>query len=224
MSLLSANISVLCDPTCYIYDPSEEEKGSGAQWGCCTWGYFSPSLKSRTISQNSKLWGRHTRVGTACRAQDNCSATSSARSRPETPVICHHWSCHCWVSPSLLACCLPWWVSVSACCQDPCSCLKSHGVMEWPLQHCRASPHCRWAGVAWGHACDRELWCEIYFQLCHKLPVFIFGANNSNSLSPVLPICKIGLSVLSSWEWSLNRSLCKECYGGQFAGWVQDSI
>lgn len=69
-------------------------------------------------------------------------------------------------------------------------------------------------GVMWGHACDGEQWCGIYFQLCHKLTIFVFGANHSKSLSPVLPICKKGLSVLSSWEWSLNRSLLrKHCRG-----------
>lgn len=44
-----------------------------------------------------------------------------------------------------------------------------------------------------------------------------------NSLSLILPLCKMELSALSSWEWSLNRTLLRKFCRGQ-VGWVQDSI
>lgn len=196
MSLLSANISILCDLTCYVCDPSEE-RGSGAEWDCCTWGYFSPSLKSRTISHNSKQWGSQAGAGAACRAR-----TLQPQFRYRTGT----WDPAC-LSPrvlwlprvSLAAGLLPALVGpTSAHCHSSCSCLN---LMGWPLQQCRTSPAVGGRlGVAWGHARDRELWCGIYFQLCRKLPIFVFGANHSKSLSSVLPLCRMGLSAPSSWE------------------------
>lgn len=206
MSLLPANISILCDPTCYVCDPSEE-RGSGAEWGCCTWGYFSPSLKSRTISQNSKQWGSQAGVWAAVLVplQDRdlrlrsfvTAGAVAARGQPGC------WPAACPRGPP------------SAHCHSSCSCLSPTG---WPLQQCRTSPTTGGRmGVAWGRARDGELRCGIYFQLCHKLPVFVFGANHSKSLSSVCPYAEWGwVSALSSWEWSLNRE--------SVAGWVQDGI
>lgn len=202
MSLLSANISILCDLTCYVCDLSAD-RGSGAEWDCCTGGYFSPSLKSRTISQNSKQWGSHARVETACRARTAAVPVplQDRDPRPRSFVITGA------AAAEGQPCCWRAACPGGSHCHSSCSCPKPHMARGWPLQQCRTSPTTGGRlGVAWGRARDGELWCGIYFQLCHKLPVFSFGANHSNSLSSVLPLCRMGLSVPSSWEWSLNRS------------------
>lgn len=118
MSLLSANISILCDLTCYVCDLSEE-RGSSAEWDCCTWGYFSPSLKSRTISQNSTWWGSHARVGAA-----------SVPGRLQCRFLCRT---ETW-GPTRLSSLLPCWGSAlllvaprSAHCHSSSSCLKPQG-------------------------------------------------------------------------------------------------
>lgn len=207
MSLLSANISILCDLTCQVCDLSEET-GSSAQWHCCTRGYFSPSPKSRTISENSKQWGSHTRVGTACCARMAALLVllQDTDLRPCSFVI---------TGSEGQPCSLPWWVPDLPTVTAPAPAWSPRGAVQNITHHGRLAGGCVGPCMWWGTA----MW-DLFPALPMKTSRFHFWSKPSKCLSSVLPLCRMGLSVLSSWERSLNKSWLRECV----AGWMQDSI